>query len=120
MNIDLNESKLKRGDSYEIFIDLAPDTGTFNVGDVIEFALRKKVEDLNYALVKSTADGGITVISPTQAKVNLLPNELRNLKGVYYWEVQRKSSDGLMVDTLIIPSGETLGTLEIEADLIRP
>lgn len=119
MAINLDGAKLKRGDSYRF--NVAISEGTFNQGDILEWVARKKIEDADPVIAKSSANGGVLLISTTEATVVILPSDTRPLtKGLtLYWEFQRRSADGTEVDTLILASGETVGTVEVEPDLLR-
>lgn len=120
MEIDLNGAKLKRGDSYRLKVTLTD--GTIGVTDILEWQARRKVTDLTPFIAKSSTAGQIVRNSATEAIVTLLPADTALLTkgGSFVWEFQRKSPDGLTVDTLILPSGETFGTFEVEPDVLRP
>jgi hypothetical protein len=120
MPTSLEKAKLKRGDSYAFQVTITD--GTFGATDILEWQARKKITDESPAIAKSSVSGGVVRLSATTAEVKLLPSDTVNFdkQTVLYWEFQRKSLDGLTVDTLILPSGKTYGELTVELDYLRP
>jgi hypothetical protein len=120
MTTDLDKAKLKRGDSYTLQVTISG--GTLNPSDVLEWQAKRKISDVTPAIAKSSASGGVVRLTGTTAEVKLSPADTASFEKqtVLYWEFQRKTADGLTVDTLILPSGESYGELTIELDYLRP
>ena len=119
MTTSLDGAKIKRGDSYTFPITISD--GTFAPDDILEWQVKRKLSDTVPAISKSSVSGGITRLTSTTAEIKLTPVDTNSFEkqATLYWEFQRKTQDGLTVDTLILPSGETFGTLIIEPDYLR-
>lgn len=118
MEIDLNESRLKRGDSYRFAVTISD--GTFASTDTLLWVARRKITDVDAVISKSSTAGGITRLSDTTAEITIVPADTNALtkNTSLVWEFQRTTITG-DVDTLILGDGETVGRLTIEVDLIR-
>jgi hypothetical protein len=118
---NLDKAKLKRGDSYTLQVVITSG-GTLAPTDVLEWQAKRKVSDPSPAIAKSSTTGGVVWISPTTAEVRLSPADTSGFEKstLLYWEFQRKSADGSVVDTLILQTGESRGELTIEPDYLRP
>jgi hypothetical protein len=119
MPIELDGSKLKRGDSYRLNVTISE--GTFATTDILQWQAKIKPTDVTPLIEKSSATGGVVRLSDTTAQVILTPSDTNSLEKntLLVWEFQRRNASGTEVDTLILPSGETVGTLQIDTDLIR-
>jgi hypothetical protein len=119
MPIELDGSKLKRGDSYRLNVTISE--GTFDVADILQWQAKIKPSDATPLIEKSSISGGVIRLSDTTAQVILTPSDTNSLEKntALIWEFQRKNASGTEVDTLILPSGETIGTMQIDTDLIR-
>lgn len=118
MAITLDGATLKRGDSYKFTVSISD--GTISSTDTLQWIARRKVTDTVAVIEKSTANGGIVRISDTQAQITILPSDTSGLlkTTALVWEFQRTTTTG-EVDTIILPDGETVGSMTIEVDLIR-
>lgn len=119
MTTSLDGAKIKRGDTYVFPVSIT--SGEFGVTDILEWQAKRKLSDTVPAISKSSATSGLTRLTSTTAQITLTPADTNGFdkQTTLYWEFQRKTADGLTVDTLILPSGETFGTLIIEPDYLR-
>lgn len=115
----LDKARIKRGDSYTFEVTITD--GTFEPTDILEWQARKKISDPEPTIAKSSLSGGVIRLSATTAQIKLTPSDTMDIdkQTMLYWEFQRRSPDGSIVDTLILPSGKTFGELTVELDFLR-
>lgn len=116
--VNLDKAVLKRSDTYKF--DVKVTDSTFSTTDTLRWYASRKITDVNPVIEKTTTNGGIVRISDTEAQIIINPEDTSGLTKTttLIWEFERTSTDG-EVDTLILPSGKTVGTIVIEVDLIK-